>query len=190
MDYISEMKTITPTADNNWSIAPINGNVNVTFTTSPKAEEYINTNSKISFTNNTDQAGFGIFKYDLSAAPKENIKVQLLGLNDFHGQLDTDTKVKLDGQDVLAGSMEYTAAAMKQHEASNPNTLLVHAGDMIGGSPLISALFQDEPTVEVMEAMGFDVGTVGNHEFDEGITELKRMIHGGEHPKGTKDMMG
>ncbi|MEH6994527.1 bifunctional 2',3'-cyclic-nucleotide 2'-phosphodiesterase/3'-nucleotidase [Neobacillus drentensis] len=190
MDYISEMKTITPTADNNWSIAPINGNVNVTFTTSPKAEEYINTNSKISFTNNTDQAGFGIFKYDLSAAPKENIKVQLLGLNDFHGQLDTDTKVKLDGQDVLAGSMEYTAAAMKQHEATNPNTLLVHAGDMIGGSPLISALFQDEPTVEVMEAMGFDVGTVGNHEFDEGITELKRMINGGEHPKGTKGYDG
>ncbi|PNB76876.1 2,' 3'-cyclic nucleotide 2'-phosphodiesterase, partial [Pseudomonas sp. FW305-BF6] len=96
-----------------------------------------------------------------------------LGLNDFHGQLDTDTKVTLNGQEVLAGSMEYTAAAMKQREATSPNTLLVHAGDMIGGSPLISALFQDEPTVEVMEAMGFDVGTVGNHEFDEGIDELK-----------------
>ncbi|PMU58239.1 2',3'-cyclic-nucleotide 2'-phosphodiesterase, partial [Pseudomonas sp. GP01-A3] len=79
---------------------------------------------------------------------------------------------------------------MKQREATSPNTLLVHAGDMIGGSPLISALFQDEPTVEVMEAMGFDVGTVGNHEFDEGIDELKRMINGGEHPKGTKGYDG
>ncbi|WP_430509813.1 bifunctional 2',3'-cyclic-nucleotide 2'-phosphodiesterase/3'-nucleotidase [Gottfriedia solisilvae] len=190
MDYISEMKTITPTADSNWSIAPINGNVNVTFTTSPRAEEFIKPNSNISYTNKTDNAGFGIFKLDLGTAPKENIKVQLLGLNDFHGQLDTDTKVTLNGQEVLAGSMEYTAAAMKQREATNPNTLLVHAGDMIGGSPLISALFQDEPTVEVMEAMGFDVGTVGNHEFDEGINELKRMINGGEHPKGTKGYDG
>lgn len=190
MDYISELKTITPTADNNWSIAPISGNVNVTFTTSPKAEEFIKENSKITYTSRTDQAGFGIFKYDLGITPKENIKVQLLGLNDFHGQLDTDTKLMLNGQEVLAGSMEYTAAAIKQREATNPNTLLVHAGDMIGGSPLISAIFQDEPTVEVMEAMGFDVGTLGNHEFDEGISELKRMINGGEHPKGTKGYDG
>ncbi|WP_088037610.1 bifunctional 2',3'-cyclic-nucleotide 2'-phosphodiesterase/3'-nucleotidase [Gottfriedia acidiceleris] len=190
MDYISELKTITPTADNNWSIAPINGNVNVTFTTSPRAEEFIKENNKITFTNRTDSAGFSIFKYDLGSAPKENVKVQLLGLNDLHGQLDTDTKVTLNGQEVFAGSMEYTAAAMKQREATNPNTLLVHAGDMIGGSPLISALFQDEPTVEVMEAMGFDVGTLGNHEFDEGISELKRMINGGEHPKGTKGYDG
>ncbi|QKE73358.1 bifunctional 2',3'-cyclic-nucleotide 2'-phosphodiesterase/3'-nucleotidase [Arthrobacter citreus] len=190
MDYISEMKTITPTADNNWSIAPINGNVNVTFTTAPRAEEFIKPNSNISFTNKTDASGFGIFRLQLGNAQKENIKVQLLGLNDLHGQLDTDTKVMLNGQDVLAGSMEYTAAAIKQREATNPNTLLVHAGDMIGGSPLISALFQDEPTVEVMEAMGFDVGTVGNHEFDEGIAELKRMINGGEHPNGTKGYDG
>ncbi|PEL13441.1 bifunctional 2',3'-cyclic-nucleotide 2'-phosphodiesterase/3'-nucleotidase [Bacillus sp. AFS017336] len=190
MDYISESKTITPTADNNWSIAPISGNVNVTFTSSPRAEEFIKSESNISYTNKTDNAGFGIFKLDLATAPKENIKVQLLGLNDLHGQLDTDTKVTVNGQELLTGSMEYTAAAMKEHEAENPNTLLVHAGDMIGGSPLISALFQDEPTVEVMEAMGFDVGTVGNHEFDEGIAELKRMINGGEHPNGTKGYDG
>lgn len=112
------------------------------------------------------------------------VKVQLLGLNDLHGQIDTITKLKLDGENVLAGSMEYTAAAMKQREAANPNTLLVHTGDMIGGSPLVSAAFQDEPTVEVMESMGFDVGTLGNHEFDEGIEELHRMIEGGDHPKG------
>ncbi|KKI90130.1 hypothetical protein WQ54_23810 [Bacillus sp. SA1-12] len=113
------------------------------------------------------------------------VKVQLLGLNDLHGQIDTVTKLMLDGENVLAGSMEYTAAAMKQRESANPNTLMVHTGDMIGGSPLISAAFQDEPTVEVMESMGFDVGTLGNHEFDEGIEELRRMMNGGDHPKGT-----
>ncbi|PLR80113.1 bifunctional 2',3'-cyclic-nucleotide 2'-phosphodiesterase/3'-nucleotidase [Bacillus canaveralius] len=181
MDYIAEMKEITPTADDNWSIAPIEGNVNVTFTTSPKAEAYIKEGSKISNTNKTDSLGFGIFKLDIGVAPKENTKVQLLGLNDLHGQLDTDTKVG----NQFAGSMEYTAAAIRQREVTNPNSLLVHSGDMIGGSPLISALFQDEPTVEVMEAMGFDVGTLGNHEFDEGIAELRRMMNGGDHPKGS-----
>lgn len=181
MDYITEMKEITPTADNNWSIAPIPGDVNVTFTTSPAAEKYLKEGSNISYTGKTDPSGFGIFKLDIGFTP---INVQLLGLNDLHGQLDTDTKVKRDGQDVWAGSMEYTAAAIKQREATNENTLVVNAGDMIGGSPLVSALFQDEPTVEVLEAIGMDVGTLGNHEFDEGITELRRMINGGQHPLG------
>ncbi|MBN6187969.1 bifunctional 2',3'-cyclic-nucleotide 2'-phosphodiesterase/3'-nucleotidase [Aneurinibacillus sp. BA2021] len=184
MDYISEVKEIVPTADQNWSIASVQKPVNVTFTTSPKAVSYSKEGSNITYTDKIDDKGFGIFKINLGGAaqnPGQNIKVQLLGINDLHGQLDTDTKVGAE----LAGSMEYTAAAVKEREAENPNTLLVHAGDMIGGSPLISALFQDEPTVEVMEAMGFDVGTLGNHEFDEGIEELRRMIHGGQHPKGT-----
>ncbi|WP_026692021.1 5'-nucleotidase C-terminal domain-containing protein [Peribacillus kribbensis] len=121
-----------------------------------------------------------------NSTQKTPVKVQLLGVNDLHGQIDTDTKLKgSNGETLLAGSMEYTAAAIKQREAANPNTLLVHAGDMIGGSPLVSAAFQDEPTVEIMESMGFDVGTIGNHEFDEGINELHRMIYGGDHPKGT-----
>ncbi|MCP1189204.1 bifunctional 2',3'-cyclic-nucleotide 2'-phosphodiesterase/3'-nucleotidase [Priestia flexa] len=185
MDYITEQKEITPTADNNWSIAPIKGEANVTFTSSPKGESYVKEGSNISYTNKTNDQGFGIFKLNLSGGTSTDpVKVQLLGMNDLHGQLDTDTKLTLNGQSVLAGSMEYTAAAMKQREKENENTLLVHSGDMIGGSPLISALFQDEPTVEVMEAMGFDVGTLGNHEFDEGISELHRMIKGGDHPKG------
>ncbi|TYR80662.1 bifunctional 2',3'-cyclic-nucleotide 2'-phosphodiesterase/3'-nucleotidase [Priestia megaterium] len=190
MDYITQEKEITPTADNNWSIAPINGTANITFTSSPKAESYIKEGSNITYTNQTDDRGFGIFKLNLNGGPKDNVEVQLLGMNDLHGQLDTDTKLKLDRKDVLAGSMEYTAAAIKQREAENPNTFLVHSGDMIGGSPLISALFQDEPTVEVMEAMGFDVGALGNHEFDEGIAELQRMIKGGDHLKGTKGYDG
>ncbi|MFC3884573.1 bifunctional 2',3'-cyclic-nucleotide 2'-phosphodiesterase/3'-nucleotidase [Bacillus songklensis] len=195
MDYIKEKGEINPTIDHNWSIAPINGDVNVTFTSSPRGAAYAESTDNIKYTGRTDDKGYGIYTIDLKGSnttepPNENIKVQLLGLNDLHGQLDTDTKLKRDGKDVLAGSMEYTAAAMKQREATNPNTLLVHAGDMIGGSPLISALFQDEPTVEVMEAMGFDVGTLGNHEFDEGIAELQRMIKGGQHPKGTENYDG
>ncbi len=186
MDYITEMKEITPTADGNWSIAPISGDVTVTFTTSPKAEPYILAESPFSYTGKTDAKGFGIFTINLNSgsAGEQNgelVKVQLLGVNDLHGQLDTVTKLG----STLAGHMEYTAAALRQEEATNPNTLILHSGDMIGGSPLISALFQDEPTVEVLESIGFDAGTLGNHEFDEGIDELRRMINGGDHPNGT-----
>ncbi|HWI48707.1 MAG TPA: 5'-nucleotidase C-terminal domain-containing protein, partial [Rummeliibacillus sp.] len=180
MDYISEQKEITPTADHNWSLAPIAGDVNVTFTTSPKAEQYISEGSPFTYTGKTDLKGFGIFNINLKKE-NHNVKVQLLGVNDLHGQLDTVTKVG----NLNAGSMEYTAAALRKEEATNPNTLILHAGDMIGGSPLISALFQDEPTIEVLESIGFDAGTLGNHEFDEGIDELQRMIKGGDHPNGT-----
>ncbi len=177
MDYIAEIKEVTPTADNNWSIAPISGDVNVTFKTSPKAEQYIPEGSPFTYTGTTDSNGFGVFSIDLD----RGLKIQLLGVNDLHGQLDTVTKVGSS----LAGQIEYTAAALKEEKAKNPNTFIVHAGDMIGGSPLISALFQDEPTIEVLEEIGFDAGTLGNHEFDEGIDELKRMMNGGDHPNGT-----
>jgi 2',3'-cyclic-nucleotide 2'-phosphodiesterase / 3'-nucleotidase / 5'-nucleotidase len=83
MDYISEKKEINPSADNNWSIAPINGDVNVTFTSSPKAEEYAKLTDNITYTGKTDDKGFGIFKLDLSEkasepAPSNSIKDKLI----------------------------------------------------------------------------------------------------------------
>ena len=67
-------------------------------------------------------------------------------------------------------------------EATNPNTLFVSAGDVIGATPLVSAIFHDEPTIEAMNLMGLDYNGVGNHEFDEGAAELTRMQEGGCHP--------
>ena len=61
--------------------------------------------------------------------------------------------------------------------------MFVSAGDLIGASPLISALFQDEPTIEAMNLMGLDFNGVGNHEFDEGPAELLRLQQGGRHPE-------
>ena len=70
-----------------------------------------------------------------------------------------------------------------QHlRAQNRNTLVVSAGDNIGASPLVSGLFHDEPTIEAFNAMGVDISSVGNHEFDEGSAELLRMQDGGCHP--------
>ncbi|MYL43330.1 5'-nucleotidase C-terminal domain-containing protein [Virgibacillus salexigens] len=122
----------------------------------------------------------------------ENLQVQLLGVNDLHGKIDQEYELDPDGDGTLAmyGRSDYLASAIKQRDQEHENALVVHSGDMIGGSSPVSGLLQDEPTVEIMEEIGFDVGTVGNHEFDEGTDELLRMVDGGEHPDGTPDYDG
>ena len=76
---------------------------------------------------------------------------------------------------VPAGGIAYLATHIKALRATNPNTITVGAGDLIGASPLVSALFHDEPAIEALNSIGLDVSGVGNHEFDEGVDELLRM---------------
>jgi 5'-nucleotidase len=84
--------------------------------------------------------------------------------------------------------VEYLATHIERDVAQNPNSLVVAAGDLIGASPPISALFHDEPAIEAMNALNLSVSSVGNHEFDEGAAELLRMQRGGCHPKdGCRD---
>ncbi|MFA9558223.1 DUF6359 domain-containing protein [Evansella sp. AB-rgal1] len=117
--------------------------------------------------------------------PSEDlVSIQLLNLNDLHGKIDQTYNLTNDFGIAAAGRMDYVAAYLKEYEAMNPNTFIMHSGDMIGGSSPVAALFQDEPIVEMMNEIGFDIGTVGNHEFDEGTAELLRMVHGGDHPEG------
>jgi 5'-nucleotidase len=111
--------------------------------------------------------------------------VQLLAINDFHGNLvppsgSSGRIAVAPGQTVNAGGVEYLATWIKSLRTTNPNTLTVGAGDLIGASPLISGLFHDEPTIEAMNSLGLDVTGVGNHEFDEGIAELLRMQFGNQ----------
>ncbi|MDJ1133040.1 bifunctional metallophosphatase/5'-nucleotidase [Streptomyces iconiensis] len=120
--------------------------------------------------------------------------VQLLAVNDLHGNLDAVEgpagAVFRDGpggkpEKVQAGGVPRLATLLDRAraDAKGANSLTVGAGDMIGGSPLLSAAFHDEPTVEALETMGLDVTSVGNHEFDEGPAELRRMKNGGCHPE-------
>lgn len=109
--------------------------------------------------------------------------VQLLSFNDYHGNLEPPAGSGGRIGSVDAGGVEYFATHIKQLQATNRNTLVVGAGDMIGASPLISALFHDEPAIESLNAAGLQVTSVGNHEFDEGWQELLRMQRGGCHPK-------
>jgi 2',3'-cyclic-nucleotide 2'-phosphodiesterase (5'-nucleotidase family) len=125
-------------------------------------------------------------------APVSTVKVQLLGINDFHGQLDTVSDVKDANGKVVdqRGGASYLAAYLNERKKTNPNTLLIHAGDAVGASAPLSALSQDEPTMDFLNKLGFSVGTLGNHEFDHGVTEAKRLVYGGINPITGKNYAG
>ena len=105
------------------------------------------------------------------------VNLQILAINDFHGNIATSSG-SLGG----TGRADYLSANIQAAEAGADNSIFVSAGDLIGASPLISALFHDEPTIEAMNLMGLDINGVGNHEFAEGPAELLRMQNGGSHP--------
>ena len=122
--------------------------------------------------------------------PAGPLSVKVLAINDFHGNLQTPSsglRIR-DPQDasklvtVRAGGAAHLATAVAELRAKNPNHIFVAAGDLIGATPLISALFRDEPTVEALSMMGLEVSAVGNHEFDRGADELIRLQRGGCHP--------
>ncbi|HSK51504.1 MAG TPA: bifunctional metallophosphatase/5'-nucleotidase [Clostridia bacterium] len=112
-------------------------------------------------------------------------EIQLLALNDFHGAIlppaGSAGRLGPSGTPEFGGA-EYLATYVRDLRADNPNTLFLSAGDLIGATPLISALFHDEPTIEAFNLMDLDFNGVGNHEFDEGVDELLRMQAGGCHP--------
>lgn len=114
--------------------------------------------------------------------PADTVNVQILALNDFHGNLEPPAGSSGRIGSINAGGVEYLATHIQNLRATNRNTVVVSAGDLIGASPLISALFHDEPTIEAFNLIGLDYNAVGNHEFDEGAAELLRMQFGGCHP--------
>ena len=111
-----------------------------------------------------------------------DVEVQLLAVNDYHGHLEADLPGTVGT--VKAGGSEYLATHLEQLREGHLNSVTVAAGDLIGGSPFLSGLFHDEPSVESLNAMDLDVASVGNHEFDEGVSELLRMQNGGCHADG------
>jgi 5'-nucleotidase len=111
-----------------------------------------------------------------TAAKQGNtVELQLLGVNDFHGHLEPP--------EPGLGGAAWLGAWLNRAATSHPDrTIRVHAGDMVGASPLISSHFNDEPTIEATNQMGFDVGTLGNHEFDEGGAEALRLVRRAHYP--------
>ncbi len=110
-------------------------------------------------------------------APKnnDNLKVQVIGINDFHGAIQAPGNGEL-------GGIESIATLINQLRQENSKTIVVGAGDLVGASPLLSSMFYDEPTIEALSAIGMETSAVGNHEFDKGKEELLRKQNGGCHP--------
>jgi 5'-nucleotidase len=131
------------------------------------------------------------------AAPKPNVPVQLIAMNDFHGRIEltagadsqqitapgadgvygtSDDKVEtVGGAANVSATVKRLQAQFAQENGGSTSSFFVGAGDLVSGSPFASAVFKDEPTIEVLDAMGLDVSSVGNHEFDRGTDELRRI---------------
>ena len=120
-----------------------------------------------------------------AVAAAQTTEVQILAINDFHGNLEPP-KFSIDAPGpngttvkVPAGGVAHLASAAKTLRTGHPYSITVSAGDMIGASPIVSALYVDEPTIAAMNELGVSLNAVGNHEFDKGTRELVRMQRGG-----------
>lgn len=111
-------------------------------------------------------------------------EINLVALNDLHGHLEAD-KFTYAGvgeksqRTVMAGGLDTLAGALQAWRKDDRDLLLVGAGDMIGASPALSAMWADEPTLGALDLLGLTVTSVGNHEFDQGRLELLRQQKGG-----------
>ena len=121
--------------------------------------------------------GAAMLLFGCAAEEPAEVQLRILAINDLHGNIATSSD-SFGG----VGRADYLAAHIEAARAEVDNSVFVSAGDLIGASPLISALFHDEPTIEAMNLMGLDLNAVCNHEFDEGSAELLRLQRGGPHP--------
>lgn len=130
---------------------------------------------------------YGYGEINEASAKEGEVAVQLLGINDLHGQIDGTGSVYEYGKKLpqkggstplLSSYLDKEEAEFKAEKTVDAVTARVQAGDMVGASPAASGLLQDEPTIKTLNEMRFEVGTLGNHEFDEGLDEFKRIIDG------------
>jgi 5'-nucleotidase len=115
------------------------------------------------------------------------VEVRVIAFNDFHGHLEPgENRIEVPEptdpahtRPLRVGGAAHLATLIGRLRAEQPRNVVVSSGDLVGASPLVSGLFHDEPTIEVMNAIGVDLNSVGNHEFDRGVEELKRLAQGG-----------
>lgn len=98
--------------------------------------------------------------------------VTILHTNDTHSQIDP-----LPANDPYAGrgGVARRATLVKRVRAANPHTLLVDAGDVFQGTPYFN-LYRGEVEYRAMSGIGYDVVTLGNHDFDNGVDALAEAM--------------
>ncbi len=130
----------------------------------------------------------GLFACAPRQTASQAVQVTVLGLNDFHGNLEPtgfaqvkvpDPKDATKQVSLSAGGLETIGGYLAQVRAQNPNTVFVGGGDLIGASPVTSSLLRDEPSTIALSKLGMQASALGNHEFDQGVKELLRMQNGG-----------
>ena len=130
--------------------------------------------------------GLAVCALGIGAAQAATTTVKVIAFNDFHGNLQSPGTFS----GAPSGGVDVLASYVTNLKAQNPANVVVSAGDLIGASPLISAFFHDEGSIETMNRLGLEFSAVGNHEFDEGRTELLRMQNGGCHPTDPNSCQG
>ena len=109
----------------------------------------------------------------IPAAAAAPTVIDVLTFNDFHGRIEAGTP---------SATAPYSAGAAvlsglaKQMRAANPNTIVASAGDNVGASTFTSFVANDQPTIDALNAVGVDVSTLGNHEFDQGRTDVDTRL--------------
>lgn len=118
----------------------------------------------------------------MGSAPRstEPLRVRVIAFNDFHGQIEPGgMSLRLKASDAIlsvpTGGVAWLAGLLGRLRAEVPHSVTVSGGDLVGASPLVSALLEDVPTIELMNTLGLDLGVVGNHEFDRGLSHLQRL---------------
>ena len=118
------------------------------------------------------QQAQGVVRLDLLRGGESRKLVPVIGLTDFHGQLEPSS-VAMDGRNVSVGGASYLATMFDQEAAQlPPGAFLFASGDNVGASPANSGLLQDTPAIDVENAWGLKATSYGNHEFDYGIGRL------------------
>lgn len=152
----------------------------------------------VQVTNNTDSYSKPSLEPDYQKTDQSNsqdIAVQFLGINDLHGGLETTGAVEIGTKTYEdAGTVGRLASYLNQAESQfkkvtkSTNSLRIEAGDMVGAAPANSSLLAHESTMHVLKAMKFEIGTLGNHEFDQGLPEFNRILTGGK-PSSSADSL-
>ncbi len=112
----------------------------------------------------------------LTAHAQRNVKIQLLAINDLHGNLEPPSGPAGMVNSTPAGGVEYLATHLARARRTNLHTLVVSSGDLFGASPLLSSLFKDQPTIEAANAFHLDLNALGNHELDHGPAALRTQL--------------
>ena len=103
----------------------------------------------------------------IPAAAADPTIIDVMTFNDFHGRIETATP---------SGGAAVLATVAKQMRAANPNTIVASAGDNVGATTFTSFIANDQPTIDALNAMGVDVSTLGNHEFDQGRSDVDTRL--------------